>query len=423
LRRLTVCRGGFDLDDALAVCTTPDLTEGEVVDHLWALVDCSLVEIDPAAGETRYRLLTIVRRHVEAGADETDLDGAWTRLGDHLREVLGPECELDRRWITRMAIEIDNVRAVVDHPATPVAVAQALAWAVGKYHDLTDGYRTGIAELERCASQRSPETPELVAILTLLADLHLRLGDHDAVGEYLDQAAEAARSTGPAGWDSAGLARARADLALRLGDVNGAIEVAEAELRNQHSRRASARLWNTLGIARGAAGDMAGAVAAFESELADATMSGTEAFLKTTHGNLAEAKLQLGDRPGAAHHQLISLELARAHGHPMSVTALAFSMMIAARLIDSPDRYDDVVRLQTVADEILATKGFALFANDDRMRSELLDAARSALGTPEFERLVAEARAADPDAAAELATEVLNEIRSPAGENRRGPPQ
>jgi predicted ATPase len=410
LRRLTVFVSGFDLDAALRVCATADLGESDVADHLWSLVDGSLVEIDPGAGETRYRLLATVRAHLEAGADGADLDGAKMRLASHLRRELGPERELDLRWIHRMEVEIDNVRAIVDHPATPVDVAQSLAWAVGKFHDVTDDFRTGITELGRWVEQLTTDGPELVAMLTLLADLHLRLADLDAAGRLLERAEDVATTSGSAEWDTAGLTRARADLAIRLGDAAGAVAALEAELRHRHPPRAAARLWDTLAIARAMAGDVAGAMAALESELAAATASGTEALLATTHGNLAEANLQLGDRRAAAHHQLISLELARAYRHPVEV---AFSMMIAARLIASPERHDDAVRLQVVADELLAEAAYQLYADDHLVRGELLDAARAALGPQEFDRIATEARATDPDEAVELAARVLADIATP----------
>ncbi len=415
LSRLAVCVGGFDLETALAVCAAPALDDGDVVEHLWSLVDSSLVEIDPAAGETRYRLLTTVRKHVEACTDQTELDEAWQQLAGHLRRVLDPDGEIDRGWIVRMAIEIDNVRAVVEHPSTPVANAQALAWAVGKYHDLTDRFRVGIDELSRWESLLAAETPERVAMLTMLADLHLRLGDLSGASDAIARATQLSRTCPPPDWDAAGPVRARADLALRLGDIAGAIEGVETELRNPHPRRAEARLWDTLGIARGAAGDFAGAVAAFESELVAATTSASEAFLATTHGNLAEAKLQLDDRRGAARHQLISLELARAQRQPVNI---AFSMMIAARLIAADDRYADVVRLQTVADGVLADAGFELYAEDRDVRAELLADAASALGPEEFERIEAEARSFDPDATAELAASVFISMQSPVGKAR-----
>ncbi len=410
LRRLTVFVSGFDLDAALSVCATPGLADSDVADHLWSLVDGSLVEIDPGAGETRYRLLTTVRAHLEAGADDAELRDARMRLARHLRRELGPERELDLRWIHRMEIEIDNVRAVVDHPATPVDVAQALAWSVGKFHDVTDDFQTGITELGRWVEQLATDGPEMVAMLTLLADLHLRLAELDAAGRLLERAEDVATTTGSADWDSAGLTRARADLAIRLGDTAGAIDLLEADLRHRHPPRAAARLWDTLGIARGLAGDARGAIAALESELAAATASGTEALLATTHGNLAEANLQLGDRRAAAHHQLISLELARAYRHPVEV---AFSMMIAARLIASPERYGDAVRLQVVADELLAEASYELYPDDHGPRAELLDAARVALGPQEFDRIAEEARAIDPDDAAELAARVLADISTP----------
>ncbi len=56
----------------------------------------------------------------------------------------------------------------------------------------------------------------------------------------------------------------------------------------------------------------------FERELAAAQEAGLPTFLATTHANLAETYLQVGDDAAAAEHQAVSLELAREQGRPCS---------------------------------------------------------------------------------------------------------
>src|SRR5215472_13382275 len=71
LARLSVFAGGFGLAAAEAVAEGPDVPAVEVLGHLGALVDKSLVQFDDTpAGQGRYRLLETVRQyaagHLEA---------------------------------------------------------------------------------------------------------------------------------------------------------------------------------------------------------------------------------------------------------------------------------------------------------------------------------------------------------------------
>jgi hypothetical protein len=248
-----------------------------------------------------------------------------------------------------------------------------------------------------------------VALLTLLADLHLRVGELDRADALVAEAAALREQSGPAAWDTAGLARARGELALRRGDPAGAAAEARGALADPHSDRGRARLQNQLGIALAAAGDMAGAATAFEQELAAASAAGMETYLATTHGNLAEARLQLGDEVAAAAHQAVSLELARALRQRVLV---AFSMMIAARLTAARGEARRAVVLQAAADRALADASYALYEDDAQMRAALMSAAREQLGGDDFDRAVAEGDGLDHDAAADLAAGVLAQVRN-----------
>ena len=70
LARLSVFAGGFGLAAAEAVAAGPDVPAGEVVGHLGALVDKSLVQFgDTGAGPGRYRLLETVRQYAAGQLD------------------------------------------------------------------------------------------------------------------------------------------------------------------------------------------------------------------------------------------------------------------------------------------------------------------------------------------------------------------
>jgi tetratricopeptide (TPR) repeat protein len=305
-----------------------------------------------------------------------------------------------------LALELDNLRHVVAELPDDGA-AQALAWSIGRYHDITDAFRTGIEELGRLMQRLPSPGPNRVALLTLLADLHLRVGELDRAGALVEEAAALCAQTGVPAWDEAGLARTRGEIALRRGDAAGAAEEARQALAATHSDRARSRLHNLLGIALSTLGDVPGAAASFEQELAAASAAGMETFLPSTYGNLAEAQLKLGEERSAAGHQLASLELARAYDQPVVV---AFSMMISARLAAAQGEARQAVVLQAAADEMLAGASYALYDEDLEVREALMSAARESLGQTDHDRAVAEGRGLDHDEAADLAAAVLRQV-------------
>ena len=63
LRRLAVFAAGFDLDAAGAAVAHDGVDVYEAVELVWALLEKSLLVHDPAAGDTRYRMLMTVRTY------------------------------------------------------------------------------------------------------------------------------------------------------------------------------------------------------------------------------------------------------------------------------------------------------------------------------------------------------------------------
>ena len=231
LTRLSVVADGFDVSLAEAVAADHTLPAERVPELVWSLVDWSLVTRDAAAGETRYSLLSTVRSHVLQRSDPIEVTEARRRLADALMEGLGPAHTRSRQWVAGMGVELENVRALVGHHEVPDEVARSLAWSIGQYHDVTASFRTGIAEIGRCLEQRPGASPGLVALLTLQADLHLRLGELAQAERITDRAEALAERVGSADWDDMGVVRTRGELALRSNDPATAARLAEDALR------------------------------------------------------------------------------------------------------------------------------------------------------------------------------------------------
>jgi hypothetical protein len=282
-----------------------------------------------------------------------------------------------------MGEEIDNLRGLVSLMAgDDPSIAQQLAWTIGQYHDLRQSYRHGIEEVARHAAQLDAPTPSRVGLLTLLADLRLRVGEIDLASSALSDAQALQRKVGPPPWDEVAVERTEGEIALRSGDHQRAAHLAETVLTRALRDRAQGRMWNLLGIARFAGGDHAGAASAFEFELAAWQRLGLEALQVSTHGNVAESLLTFGDRSGAALHQRQCLQLALRYGQPLMI---AYSLMVAARLAADDSRWATAVRLQIAADEQLAVIGSVMYAADREAADAVLAAAASHLGPDEFD--------------------------------------
>ncbi len=405
LSRLAVFAGGFDLSLAEAVAAGDSVRVSQVPELVWSLIDWSLVVRETAAGSSRFSLLSTVRSYVLERADPGDTSATRLRLAEVLLDRLGPHRSSSREWCSQLDVDLENVRAVVSDPGVPDPVARSLAWSIGQYHDMSATYRSGIEEIARCATQRPDLGPDLVALMTLQADLHLRIGEVAEAARIVDLAAAVAEQVGTPEWDDMCVMRTKGEVALRSDDPAGAARLAEEALRiGSATPRGEARMWNLAALANYAMGDSEAAANALDHGLAAEEAAGLDAFLVNTHGNYAEMLMQLGDTAGAARHQLAALELGRSTGqaHPV-----AFSFMVAARFALDDGAAADGVRLQSAADEIIAREGYSLYDVDEQQRAAFLEAAREVLGAADYERARAEGAATPVDRLADQTEEIL----------------
>ena len=146
LDRLSVFAAGCDLASAEAICGPSSEIGGDILDGLMALVDQSLVKVEETAGgETRFRLLDTIREYAAERLEadgETDLIRARHRdwyvalVPQAAAELSGPD---QRRWLDRLELEHDDIRAVLDRavaaPDPPVAIGVAFSmWRFWQKH-------------------------------------------------------------------------------------------------------------------------------------------------------------------------------------------------------------------------------------------------------------------------------------------------
>ncbi|MEX1169187.1 MAG: tetratricopeptide repeat protein, partial [Chloroflexota bacterium] len=142
LDRLSVFASGCDLESVEAICGPSDEVGGDLLDGLMTLADQSLLKVEEGPdGEPRFRLLDTIR---EYAAERLEARGETEAVRDRHRawyvalaeraaaELSGGE---QRRWLDRLELEHDDIRAVLDRAvaAPDPAVALALAFAMWRF--------------------------------------------------------------------------------------------------------------------------------------------------------------------------------------------------------------------------------------------------------------------------------------------------
>ena len=119
LQRLGIFNGGFDLAAAEAVCSAEPLDPLDVMDLLDALVQHSLVMVDPRGADTRYSMLETLREYaLEKLQQGPDAAVIAARHGDHFFSLAkqarsGLQGAQQAHWVERVEADLDNLRAAM----------------------------------------------------------------------------------------------------------------------------------------------------------------------------------------------------------------------------------------------------------------------------------------------------------------------
>lgn len=209
LRALSVFRGAFDIESALAIAGG-DLDPAEAVDALTSLVDKSLVMFDAGEPVAPYRLLDTTRAHAASLAAESGERAAHLRRhAAHMLDAMkSATAELpllsERAWGDRHAHRLDDVRFALENglsDAADVPTAAALAMAsaplwlhVSQVAEYRDRIAATLAMVERL-EQRNPEMETWLATTLIIALLHTD-GLNLALDALCDRAIAGAQATG-----------------------------------------------------------------------------------------------------------------------------------------------------------------------------------------------------------------------------------
>jgi predicted ATPase/class 3 adenylate cyclase len=202
LRRLSVFSGGFDLEAAEALCSTPDDDLFGVLDHLGSLVDKSLVAADTvSSSEVRYGLLETIRQYArgklrdeDGSAELAALDDAHAYMFVRLAEAAEPHLRgpAQIEWLHHLDSERDNLRAAAAHllgERGDTRAALRLARSLRRYWLMRDAHHDGLAVYDALSSRPELGESSRVAAEVLSGHSWLVLHGDVAKATQLNEAA------------------------------------------------------------------------------------------------------------------------------------------------------------------------------------------------------------------------------------------
>jgi predicted ATPase/DNA-binding CsgD family transcriptional regulator len=352
LARLPAFAGGFGLAGAEAVAASPDVPAAEVLGHLGALVDKSLVQFDhTGTGPGRYRLLETVRQYAAGQLDALGPAAAEAARMAHrdyylaLAEAAAPHLvgHGQAEWLDRLDAELGNLRAAIafsltqPDPAPGLRLATSLRvyWrARGHAAEGADALR---ALLDAPAGQGAtlPRARALAAAARLLQ----LTGGYAVAGDYCEEALAIARAAGD-DYLVAELLRIRAVILLRQGQPGAALPVIKSGLGLAHrlgEPYLTARLLSARAFAADVEGDDAGAVRDAAESARLFRQAGDRLGVGQMLGNLGYYELSAGDLDAARRHLAESHDIARPLNDRYSIVHTTFNLGLAEYLGGSPD--------------------------------------------------------------------------------------
>jgi DNA-binding CsgD family transcriptional regulator len=300
------------------VASRGDTGEWQVLDHVSALVDKSLVQADETRGSTRYRLLETVRHYAAehlALRPGAELDETRVAHRDHYLALVetaathlrGPD---EAAWLDQLNAEFDNIRAALAFSvADPDSAEPGLRLAAGLRWFCTMRGHGGevLAALKLLLDRPDAGLPTRARARALTASCHLlnHFGDDSTIPSLAGEAISIARDLA----DNAVTADALSQLCwfkLERGDLPGAgtqIDEAVELARTTQDPRLIADLLGRRAVFRGEAGDLDAALADNQEALTLSRLAGDNYRIALTLANLGVYELAARE-PGAARRHL-----------------------------------------------------------------------------------------------------------------------
>jgi predicted ATPase/DNA-binding SARP family transcriptional activator len=407
--RLSTFAGGFTLEAAAAF---HDGDQGLALDSIDRLVDASLVVVQPAGPETRYRMLETVRQYAEARLDERgdargarDMHAAYFRA---LAERAEPELSTGGQavWFARLDAEHDNLLAALAYVADVADAESLLSFTVSltRFWYVRGYLGEGRDRLERAlaASAGAPAALRRRG-LTAAASICLLQGDYEAATRLAETSLVAARETGEDRLVANGLSNLGA-IVLAAGDHGraGSLLTEAVDLaRTVGDRRILALSLNNLADHALTTADHERAEPLFAESLELLRELGDTANVARSLFNLGAVALRRDRLAEAGGRFAAGLAAAQAAGDKEDI---CWCLLGLAALAARRDQGARAAQLIGVVTALLEQMGAVFKPFERTLHDEAQEHARALLGEDEYVAARARGAAMSLDEAVELAT-------------------
>lgn len=353
-RRLSVFRGGFNLDAIRQVCTDDRLEASSILELLPSLVDKSLVAADLHGDEARYRLLETVRQYaanrLSAEAEEAPFKEHHSGYFAEVAELYHDHPYDEADWLGLLGDNHDNLRQALSFylenaPQKGLAMAGALRGFWLEHDHVAEG-RNWLRRFLDAASEATPARARALMTLAILSEqnnralplmrealgLYRRLGPEHELAACFNNLGVLLHQTGR--WEEAAslyreslqratphhpIPPAAHNLAHIIASMEKDPERAEALVEESvdEARRANSPWWlgsarSNMAYVRQLGGDIEGAGAAAREALRLAAevpdMYSATTTKQRAHGVLADLARQADDLTEAIDHTIQALE-------------------------------------------------------------------------------------------------------------------
>ena len=352
LARLSVFAGEFGLAAAEAVAAGPDVPAGEVLGHLGALVDKSLVQFgDTGADPGRYRLLETVRQYAAGQLDAMGAAAVGAARMAHrdyylaIAEQAAPQLSPAEQaaWLDRLGAELGNLRAAIAFSLTQADPVPGLRLAASLwgYWRIRGHAAEGAGVLRALLDMPAGQETTLLRAraLTDAAHLLVHTGDYAIAEDYCQEALTIARAVGDERLVAEVLSQ-HAGVLLPQGKADAALPLIESGLglaRRLGELHLTARLLAARAFATSVTGDQEAAARDAGESLRLFRQAGDQIQTARMLDNIGYDELSAGDLNAARRHLAEALDITRALNDRTGIVYQTLNLGLAEYLSGSPE--------------------------------------------------------------------------------------
>ncbi|MEO8448717.1 MAG: BTAD domain-containing putative transcriptional regulator [Gemmatimonadota bacterium] len=392
LGRLAVFAGSFSLAAAEAVCVGGPLEAEDILDGVSALVDKSLVIMETAKGEARYRLLETVRQYAEERLRETGELAVFRERHARFFITFAEHAELhlfggagNPSWLTGITEESGNLRAAAawaEEDAGRTELALRLGTAIHWYWFAGGQFQEGRRRLEIALTRSVEIAPDVRGrALVAFGMIMFWQGDHAMMRPPIEEALPLLRAHGDP-WAVAYTLTALATALLVEGDSMAARGPIEEAVAHARTLKPGIFLPFTLywhGLAAQGRGEIEAARASFEEAIQIGRSLGNSpaiAHPMSLLGRLAFAQGRYGEA-FINYAESLSIHLATA-----DIWGMGRGLDGMAAIAVAVGRHDRGARLLAAAESLRGRIGMGTHVSPQDLidRERLVASTRAALG-------------------------------------------